>query len=331
MFEVEISVIVPIYNIENYLEKCINSLLSQNFDYKYEIILVDDGSTDGSGAIADKYGLEYNIIKVLHKENGGLSSARNYGLMHAQGKYVTFVDSDDYVSADYLKDLYFISMKYDAEIVLTKICLMTEEETQKYHKEEIETKLINNREAFWQVYIQKKVSWSACAKLIEKEILDKHKFPDGYYEDSASMYLFLDDANKIVVTDLRNNYHYIRRDGSITASNLSEKHMRIFEVCNEIEVYLKKNYSEWEYLSTLIYQNAVLQLITRINMSNTEYKQIFKKTVAISRKNLIRIISSRKLSIKTKYYATVLCTNPTIFRWQRNIMIKMKIIKGDWV
>lgn len=74
-----------------------------------------------------------------------------------------------------------------------------------------------------------------------------------------------------------------------------------------------------------------LQLITRINMNNTEYKQIFKKTVAISRKNLIRIISCRKLSIKTKYYATVLCTNPTIFRWQRNFMIKMKIIKGDWV
>ena len=73
------------------------------------------------------------------------------------------------------------------------------------------------------------------------------------------MYLFLDEANKIVVTDLRNNYHYIRRDGSITASNLSEKHMRIFEVCNEIEAYLKKNYSEWEYLSALIYQNAVLQ------------------------------------------------------------------------
>ena len=175
------------------------------------------------------------------------------------------------------------------------------------------------------------MSWSACAKLIKKEILDKYKFPDGYYEDSASMYLFLDEANKIVVTDLRNNYHYIRRDGSITASNLLEKHMRIFEVCNEIEAYLKKNYSEWEYLSALIYQNAVLQLITRINMNNTEYKQIFKKTVAISRKNLIRIISCRKLSIKTKYYATVLCTNPTIFRWQRNFMIKMKIIKGDWV
>lgn len=70
MFEVEISVIVPIYNIENYLEKCINSLLSQKFDHKYEIILVDDGSTDGSGTIADKYGVEFNIIKVFHKENG---------------------------------------------------------------------------------------------------------------------------------------------------------------------------------------------------------------------------------------------------------------------
>ena len=331
MCEVEISVIVPIYNIENYLDKCINSLLNQNFDHKYEVILVDDGSTDKSGIIADGYGMESGIIKVLHKKNGGLSSARNYGLMYAQGKYITFVDSDDYVSVNYLRDLYSVSMKYNAEIVLTKICLMTEEETEKYHREEIKTELIDNRDAFWQVYIQKKVSWSACAKLIKKNILDKHEFPNGYYEDSASMYLFLDEAKRIVVTDLRNNYHYIRRVGSITASSLSEKHMRIFEVCDEIQTYLKNNYSEWEYLSTLIYQNAVLQLITRINMSNTEYKEIFKKTITISRKNLKKIISNKKIGIKTKYYAVVLCTNPTIFRWQRNFMIKLKIVKCDWV
>ena len=242
MFEFEISVIVPVYNVEKYLYKCVRSLLNQKFAYNYEIILVNDGSTDSSGNIADKYAMEHSMLKVLHKKNGGLSSARNYGLRYARGKYITFVDSDDYVSDDYLSALHSMAMKYDADIVLTQICLMTEDEAEKYHKEEIETELIDNKEAFWEVYIQKKVSWSACGKLIKKEILNKHKFPDGYYEDSASMYLFLDEAERVVVSDLRNNYHYIRREGSITASRLSEKHMRIFEVCDEIENYLKNNY-----------------------------------------------------------------------------------------
>lgn len=331
MFEFEISVIVPVYNVEKYLDKCVRSLLNQKFAYNYEIILVNDGSTDSSGNIADKYAMEHSRLKVLHKKNGGLSSARNYGLRYARGKYITFVDSDDYVSDDYLSALHSMAMKYDADIVLTQICLMTEDEAEKYHKEEIETKLIDNKEAFWEVYIQKRVSWSACGKLIKKEILNKHKFPDGYYEDSASMYLFLDEAERVVVSDLRNNYHYIRREGSITASRLSEKHMRIFEVCDEIENYLKNNYIEWEYLSALIYQNAVLQLLTRINMSNDEYKNIFRKVLKKSRKNIMKIISKKKLGIKTKYYAAVLCTSPTIFKLQRNLMIKMKIIKGDWV
>lgn len=331
MFEFEISVIVPVYNVEKYLDKCVRSLLNQKFAYNYEIILVNDGSTDSSGNIADKYAMEHSMLKVLHKKNGGLSSARNYGLRYARGKYITFVDSDDYVSDDYLSALHSMAMKYDADIVLTQICLMTEDEAKKYHKEEIETELIDNKEAFWEVYIQKKVSWSACGKLIKKEILNKHKFPDGYYEDSASMYLFLDEAERVVVSDLRNNYHYIRREGSITASRLSEKHMRIFEVCDEIENYLKNNYIEWEYLSALIYQNAVLQLLTRINMGNDEYKNIFRKALKKSRKNIMKIISKKKLGIKTKYYAAVLCTSPTIFKLQRNLMIKMKIIKGDWV
>ena len=331
MFEFEISVIVPVYNVEKYLDKCVRSLLNQKFAYNYEIILVNDGSTDLSGNIADKYAMDHSMLKVLHKKNGGLSSARNYGLRYARGKYITFVDSDDYVSDDYLSALHSMAMKYDADIVLTQICLMTEDEAEKYHKEEIKTELIDNKEAFWEVYIQKRVSWSACGKLIKKEILNKHKFPDGYYEDSASMYLFLDEAERVVVSDLRNNYHYIRREGSITASRLSEKHMRIFEVCDEIENYLKNNYIEWEYLSALIYQNAVLQLLTRINMDNDEYKNIFRKALKKSRKNIMKIISKKKLGIKTKYYAAVLCTSPTIFKLQRNLMIKMKIIKGDWV
>lgn len=330
MEEIQVSVIVPIYNVELYIKKCVDSLLNQNFDFAYEIILVDDGSTDNSSVITNSYANKYSIVKSLHKENGGLSSARNYGLKNAKGKFITFVDSDDYVSATYLSDLYSKMQEYKADIVLTKIELVTEEEAKNKHSEYIQTELIDGKEAFWKVYIQKVVSWSACAKLMKKEILDKHIFPDGYYEDSASMYLYLSETDRIVIADLRNNYHYIRRDGSITASRLSNKHMRIFEVCDEISEYINSHYESKKYISTLIYQNAVLQLLTRIRMDKREYASIFNKSIEMSRRNVFHILTDRNVGLSTKCYSILLCTSPFVFRLCRNTLVKLKLIKGGW-
>ncbi len=92
-----LSIVVPIYNVEKYLHRCIDSMLHNNVNDEYEIILVDDGSLDGSSKICDEYALEHNYITVFHKENGGLSDARNAGIMRAKGKYIMFIDSDDYV------------------------------------------------------------------------------------------------------------------------------------------------------------------------------------------------------------------------------------------
>ena len=92
-----ISIIVPVYNVENYLKECIDSILRQEFR-DYEIILVDDGSKDDSGKICDEYGKKYSFISVIHKKNGGLSDARNFGLKIAKGEYILFIDSDDYIA-----------------------------------------------------------------------------------------------------------------------------------------------------------------------------------------------------------------------------------------
>ena len=101
----EISIIVPVYNVEKYLKKCVKSILNQTLD-NYEVILVDDGSTDSSGDICERLQSEDNRIKVFHKKNGGLSDARNYGVRYSSGKYITFIDSDDYIRKDYLEILY---------------------------------------------------------------------------------------------------------------------------------------------------------------------------------------------------------------------------------
>lgn len=100
-----ISVIVPVYNVKTLLPRCINSLLSQKFT-DYELLLIDDGSTDGSGDICDEYGKKDSRIKVIHKQNEGVSKTRNRGIDEARGEWITFVDSDDYITPDYLSDLY---------------------------------------------------------------------------------------------------------------------------------------------------------------------------------------------------------------------------------
>jgi len=112
--EPEISVIVPVYGVENYLARCVDSILTQTFT-DFELILVDDGSPDGCPAICDEYAQKDNRIKVIHKENGGVSSARNAGLNIASGEYIVFIDSDDYVDCDYLSTL----IQYDADVVVS--------------------------------------------------------------------------------------------------------------------------------------------------------------------------------------------------------------------
>ena len=110
-----ISVIVPIYNVENYLRKCLDSILEQTF-HNLEILLVNDGSTDGSGQICQEYVEKDNRIRYFEKENGGLSDARNYGIEQAQGEYLTFVDSDDWVTETYIEELYSKLQYYNADI-----------------------------------------------------------------------------------------------------------------------------------------------------------------------------------------------------------------------
>lgn len=122
---VDISVVIPIYNVEKYLRKCVDSVLNQTIS-NYEIILVDDGSPDGCPAICDAYAAKYPNVIALHKANGGLSDARNYGVQHASADYVVFVDSDDYVEPEYLESLWKLHVKYGADIAVQGVRRETE-------------------------------------------------------------------------------------------------------------------------------------------------------------------------------------------------------------
>lgn len=318
-----ISVVVPVYNVFNYLNRCIQSLLAQTYE-DYEIILIDDGSSDGSSDLCDKLASEYEQISAFHKKNGGLSSARNLGAQKAKGEWITFVDSDDYVSDSYLQDLYKLVVKFDADMAITRVELRLESQANEVRPKRFDDFVTDRQGGFFEVYIGNKVGWSGCGKLLKTSYVLNRPFPNGFYEDSASAYLFIDQCERIAIGDYENNYKYLRRDGSITASKLSEKHYHIFEISEQIEKYINANICDKEYYATLIYLNAVLQLLNRITMSKEEYEQIFLKYRARFRKDFCSILFKRDVTFNSKIYIMVLCSSPQIFRIFSNAVTRRK-------
>lgn len=242
----KVSVVVPIYNVEGYIEKCINSLLNQTIQ-DIEIILVDDGSTDNSGNIAKKYADENpNKIKYYRKENGGLSDARNYGIPYATGEYIAFLDSDDYIDNIAYEEMYNKAIEENSDYVECDF-IWEYPNKSKIDKQDY---YFGKREMFINVRV---VAWN---KLIKKEIITSNniKFPKGLrYEDVEFTYKLIPYLNRTSYVN-KPFVHYVQRENSI-ANNQNEKNAEIFEVLNNVIEYYKeqKLYTEYEEELEYIY------------------------------------------------------------------------------
>ena len=232
----KISVIVPVYNVEELLPKCLDSLVNQTFD-DYEVIVVNDGSPDNSQKIIDDYYKKYpNIIKPLKKENGGLSSARNYGLKYANGEYILYVDSDDWVSNDILEKMYSSAISDSSDIVVCHSYMVCGD-----NLEEIDKEILSNN--VFKRYVLNRPS--ATCKLVKKEILlhPELAFLEGHhYEDIAEVPAFCLYAKNISFID-DYLYYYLVRDGSIMHNKkYSDKLNDIFDsIDNLINIFINKN------------------------------------------------------------------------------------------
>lgn len=213
-----ISIVVPVYNVVEYVRTCINSLLGQTYE-NCEIILVDDGSTDGCESICDHYADLYPAVHVIHQEKQGLSSARNAGVSAARGDYIAFVDSDDYVSPVFIEALY-ISIK-DSGFSMATVRRGTkfydgdepnlEESLQQASLYEILTEVAYQRELLYQVS-GNGAPWRLC----EKSLLELHSFPEGLvYEDFATTYKLVKECGSVAVLKSVNLYAYRLRRTSI--------------------------------------------------------------------------------------------------------------------
>ena len=313
-----INVIVPVYNVEDYLEKCIESLINQSYT-DYCITLIDDCSTDGSGNICDVYQNRYpDKVRVLHKEtNQGLSEARNSGIMLSESPWIVFVDSDDYVSKDFLRNLYDTQNKHQCDMVVSPICkeFIDQNGTRTRQEESFFNPIVYNLDdALIELCYEKRFGSYAVSKLIRREMLLKNAFPKGkLFEDSYTIYKVVFECEKVVCIP-NPGYYYLQRTGSIQRSPFSKKHYDLILACDSmLGFFLSKNLSS-ELMSAGCYKlikSCNITCIHAIDSGNIdETYKVCKKYINKYQNYKLRL---NRMSIKEFISFKALMINKTVY------------------
>ncbi len=291
----EISIIVPIYKVERYLKRCVDSILNQTFT-DFELILVDDGSPDNCGRICDEYAEKDNRIYVIHKENGGLSDARNAGLDYATGQYIIFVDSDDFVEPDLLEKAYNTIIKgYD--IVSFGLNIIDEDEnvsalTHSDAGKEFKFEKQDDYLAFiLRIFMNWRVGWEAWSRIYRRDIIEKYglRFEDNSRIFAEDMYFNLcyivHTKTMYAMKDCL--YNYLRRNDSIMGNDIKKSNLNRFnELAKAVLVHYKR-YPDLDYLCEhfsaiyyMIMYHEMKVYYKKETFDCNEYRDLFNKEIA---------------------------------------------------
>lgn len=275
-----ISIIIPVYKVEKYLEKCIESVLKQTYT-NLQIILVDDGSPDNCGKICDEYAKKDSRIEVIHKSNGGLSDARNVGISKAKGRYIGFVDSDDYIKEDMYEILLNLIKKYDADV---SICNLYDviDGNECIRNKENGIREYSRLDILKEVLLDKNIQSYAWNKLYEKELFDEIKYPiRKKYEDIGTTFYVFEKCNKIVVTS-EPEYYYLKRSDSLVNNVTESTVLDYTEIIIQRYLYTKENikelkkYNNYYLAKTLITAHNDIELLGSISEKMQEkYKELY--------------------------------------------------------
>lgn len=287
----KVSIIVPVYNVRNYIEKCIDSLISQTYS-NLEIILVDDGSTDGSEKVCDVFEKKDCRVKVIHKKNGGQSEARNMGLDIASGDYITFVDSDDYVTNNYIEFLLDLLVSNDADISIGSYTYVTSQIVKSRATKEF--KILEPHETTRRMLLDDGFDMGVWAKMFKAILFEDIRFPSGkYFEDSLITYQLVAKSKRNIFNS-ESIYFYVNRNDSTVNEEFSIKKLDLIEMTNEAENFILGMYPDLE----VFVQRRVLwakfstlnQIITSSNkkeyseLSNNLRQNILKKSSLMKEK-----------------------------------------------
>ena len=307
-----ISVIVPVYKVEQYLVKCVNSIIAQTYS-NIEIILVDDGSPDKSGELCDSLAKLDHRIRVIHKSNGGLSSARNAGIDIAKGEYIGFVDSDDFIEPYMYEKLLNL---INGEKTKLAVCAVNYvfEDGKKRHKPLLgENYTFDFKHAIIEMNTHRIFDMGAWSKLYHRSLFDNLRFPTGKLsEDYYIMFKILDRAQNISYLDVP-CYNYLQRKNSITR-NVRINHDHEY-AAREQMLYLDKKYPEMKVVSHTSYASAALTVFDFYIKNNVpcpkENLQHFREVVNQNKKY---IEQADYLSTSKRIQFSLFLISPTLYK-----------------
>ena len=319
-----ISIIIPVYNVEDYLHYAIESLEKQTYK-NFEIILVNDGSTDDSGKLCDEYSEKYSNVRVFHKDNGGLSDARNFGVQQAKGEFITFLDPDDYLEVYSLELLAGIQEMYDCDIVSTRVKATELYNVYSNHyltEENFKNVVIMDRDVFLEeAFYDKVATVSACGKLYRKSILEI-PFPKGrIYEDLYIISEHVGKANKIVHTPLQ-IYNYYKRQGSIVNSKFTSKQYDFFDAIAYNRQVIREKFNNVDKLVTAINAKEVIGSFKIIGSAyKTSISDVYKIRKLI-KENCSNILRNKRISYTFKMKYMLFILSPYLFNIIKRFVFK---------
>lgn len=247
-----ISIIIPVYNADKYISRCLQSILKQEFK-EYKIYLIDDGSIDNSRDICNNYAEKYKQIEIYHKKNGGAASARNFGIDNAVGEYICFIDADDFIHPQYLKILYNNAKEFSCDVSMCDIYITKDNKILPLREDYNSIQVKSNIEILYDCCKRNKTTVTTpCAKLVKKSLFDDIRYPIGRtYEDLATTHKILYRANKVVISK-QQMYYYFMSPGSVMRKQYSILNFNSENLAQEERLVFFRNIGDQELYDKLL-------------------------------------------------------------------------------
>lgn len=319
-----ISIIIPFLNQEMYLKRCVDSVLKQSYS-NLQIILIDDGSTDKSIEISDDYAKTDSRVMVYHQENKGLSGARNKGIELSKGKYISFIDSDDFVAEDYVLHLYENLIQNNADISIIEAKAFYNEKYVEPKNDAISLMVLDSKKALKELLCSDFYFTISCGKLYKKELFQSISFPIGkIFEDVGTTYkLILESKNIVCSNEIL--YNYLIHKNSLTTRKFTKEKFDMIELTFEMTKKIVEKYPEFEKYAIRRNAYACISILSKMSKTASKiYQKEERELLNYLRNNKNILLKFEEVPKKDKLALRVILFNRNLFRVLWNLYNKMR-------